>query len=138
MDTALVSRLRIDNSFRIILLDYGGKEVKLTPLPKALFLLFLNHPEGILLKNLPLYRKEIASIYMHITHFENMEAIDASIDDLLNVRKNSIHEKCSRIKAAFLAVVPPQFLNLYIVSGERGAVKRILLDRSLVEFKPLE
>jgi hypothetical protein len=38
-------------------------EIKMEPLTKAVYLLFLNHPEGILFKHLPDYRQELANIY---------------------------------------------------------------------------
>ena len=38
-------------------------EIKMEPLVKAVYLLFLKHPEGIVFKCLPDYRKELAELY---------------------------------------------------------------------------
>ena len=54
--------LIISRNYRISLGD-DRKEVKLEPLVKSLYLLFLHHPEGIIFKDLPDYRQELAEIY---------------------------------------------------------------------------
>ena len=41
-------------------------EITMEPLIKAVFLLFLKHPEGIMFKELPEYRRELAEIYGRI------------------------------------------------------------------------
>lgn len=41
---------------RILLPDYGDREIKMTPLAKAVYLLFLRHPMGIKFKCLPDHR----------------------------------------------------------------------------------
>ena len=46
-----LSRLVITKDFRLLLPDYNNMEIKLEPLAKAVYLLFLNHPEGILFNN---------------------------------------------------------------------------------------
>ena len=51
-----LSRLLITKDYRLILLDYENIEVKMEPIHKAVYLLFLNHPEGIRFKELPDYR----------------------------------------------------------------------------------
>jgi hypothetical protein len=42
-----LSKLVIDNNNRIFLPDFGNIEIKLRPLEKALYILYLNHPEGL-------------------------------------------------------------------------------------------
>jgi len=48
---------------------------------------------------------------------------------------NSINEKCSRIRAAFLEVITDDLAKNYYVTGYRGKPKKIVLDRNLVEFQ---
>ena len=52
-----LSRMVITKDYRIILPDYNDMEIRMEPLVKAVYLLFLKHPEGILFKYLPDYRK---------------------------------------------------------------------------------
>ena len=60
-----VSRLTITNDCNILLSDYQ-REVKMEPIVKAVYLLFLNHPEGIVFKHLPDYRQELVENYQKI------------------------------------------------------------------------
>jgi hypothetical protein len=124
--------LRISADYKIYLTDYQNKEVKMTPLPKALFFLFVNHPEGILFKQLADYRKELMEIYQTISLRENMDKVRQSIVDMTDPLNNSINEKCSMIRNAFLKVISDGIATNYYITGERGEVKRIKLDRELV------
>ena len=45
-----LSRLVIMKDYRLLLPDYNDMEIKMEPLVKAVYLLFLKHPEGILFK----------------------------------------------------------------------------------------
>lgn len=55
---ATLSPLVITEDYRFLLPDYGNREVQLSPIHKALYLLFLNHPEGIEFKNLVDHRED--------------------------------------------------------------------------------
>ncbi|MBR1934069.1 MAG: hypothetical protein IJ841_10345 [Prevotella sp.] len=57
-----LSRLVITKDHRIVLPDYNDIEVKMEPLVKAVYLLFLKHSEGILFKELTDYREELLDI----------------------------------------------------------------------------
>ena len=128
-----VSRLRITKDFRIFLTDYNDKEVVMSLLPKAVFLLFLAHPKGIKFKHLSDYRKELRNIYTKLQPSGSRQKCDQSIDDIANPCKNSINEKCARIREAFLNVIDERLARHYYVTGKRGEVKKITLDRSLVD-----
>ncbi len=76
----LLSRLVIDKEYRIGLPDYNNLEIKMTPLHKALYLLFLRHPEGILLKYMPDYKQELTTIYKQLSNRENYSNMKKSIE----------------------------------------------------------
>ena len=61
-----LSRMVITKDYRILLPDYNDMEIKMEPLVKAVYLLFLKHPEGILFKHLPDYRQELTEIYVKL------------------------------------------------------------------------
>lgn len=126
-----LSRLTITKDYSIILSDYN-KEVKMEPLIKAVYLLYLNHPEGISFKSLPLYRNELTEIYSKLRPYGlNSQAIK-SIEDVTNPLLNSINEKCSRIRAAFLAEVDPSLADQYYIVGKSGEPRKISLPRDLI------
>lgn len=92
-----LSRLVITPDYRFLLADLD-KEVDLLPLHKAVYLLFLNHPEGIEFKNMIEYKQELHNLYCKITNRMDLDKIEESIDRLTNPLDNAINEKCSRIK----------------------------------------
>lgn len=132
--TQKLSKLKITEDYDIYLMDYEMKEVKMHPLSKALFILFLNHPKGIPFKELCDYRTELMDIYKNISQRENPRKAIKSIEKLTDPFDNSIHEKCSRIRAAFLSIVADEIAQNYYITGRKGEVKRILLNRELVIY----
>ena len=96
-----LSRLLITHDFRFFLLDYDRQEVVMQPVHKAVYLLFLAHPEGIEFKRLGDYREELLRYYRATARLMDVEKIEESIDRLTNPLDNAIHEKCSRIRKVF-------------------------------------
>ena len=128
------SRLVIDNDFRIFLPDFNNMEITMTPLPKTLFILFLRHPDGIFLKDMSDYRRELLELYKLISYREDFFEMTESINRICNPGEGSINEKLSRIKEAFLRQMSMDTAKYYIVNGDRGQEKKIMLDRLLVEL----
>ena len=102
------------------------------PINKAVYLLFLKHPEGIIFKHLPDYRKELAEIYQKIKPLGLNERAIQSIEDVTNPCLNSINEKCARIRSAFISQFDESIAKNYFITGERGEAKKIALPRDLV------
>ena len=127
-------KLTITKDYTLLLSDYN-KEVRLEPIVKAIYLLYLNHPEGIAFKYLPDYRKELAEIYQKIKPFGLNDRAIRSIEDVTNPLLNSINEKCSRVRAAFLPLVDASLLDQYIIIGKSGEAKKIDLPRNLVVWE---
>ncbi len=132
-----LSRLVIDKDFRIFLPDYNNIEITMQPLPKAVFFLFLQHPEGIPFKQLDYYFPELLEIYKHVGNREIEENILHSIGDITDPTKNSINEKCSRIREAFLKHFDAAYAQYYYITGKRGEPKKITLPRELVDWQAL-
>ena len=139
-----LSRLVITEDYRFVLADYNNREVELQPVHKAVYLLFLNHPEGIEFKRLAEYREELLGLYMKTARWMDKEKIEESVDKLVNPLDNAINEKCSRIKKVFLELMDEYRASYYIISGHTqkhiaGRVwyerlKVITLPRELVEI----
>lgn len=139
-----LSRLIVTADHRIFLADYDNVEVRMEPLVKTVFLLFLRHPEGIRFKCLQDYRAELAEIYDSVkgggassvtkgafgtAHY------NASIQALTDPLNNSINEKCARIREAFLLCVNDELAENYFITGQRGEPKCIKLPRNMVEWE---
>ncbi|MCB0748405.1 MAG: hypothetical protein KDC90_13165, partial [Ignavibacteriae bacterium] len=130
-----LSPMIIDQNFKIYLTDYNNLEIKMPALSKALYLLFLRHSEGIILKHLSDHKSELLKIYQSISLRESYDEAIASIEDLVNPLSNSVNEKASRIKCAFVKHFSEDIARHYHITGERGEKKVIILKRSLIEWK---
>lgn len=139
-----LSRLVITEDYRFFLVDYH-KEVELQPVHKAVYLLFLAHPEGIEFKRLADYREELTRYYMATAKLMDKEKIIEGVDHLVNPLDNAINEKCSRIKKVFLDMMDEYTASYYIISSHTQKhiagssriwyerLKVITLPRELVE-----
>ena len=124
-------QLIITRNYRIFLGD-EHREVHLEPLVKAVYLLFLNHPEGITFKDLPSYRNELSVIYGKLRPGGLTDRALQSIEDVTNPLLNSINEKCARIRGAFVGQFDDHIARHYYIDGRRCEAKKITLPRDLV------
>ena len=129
---AQLSRLVITKDHRIMLPDYNDIEVNMEPLIKAVYILFLKHPEGIVFKELTDYREELLDIYKRLKPMGLSKRTIQSIEDVTNPLLNSINEKCARIRSAFIKKFDESLAKNYFVTGERGEAKKVMLPRDLV------
>ena len=136
-----LSRLVITKDYRFILEDYQ-KEVELQPVHKAVYLLFLAHPEGIEFKRLADYRDELLRYYMATGKVLDKEKVIESVDHLVNPLDNAINEKCSRIKKVFLSMMDEYTASYYIISSHTqkhiAGSSRIWYERLKVITLPRE
>jgi len=140
-----LSRLVITEDYRFVLADYNHQEVELQPVHKAVYLLFLAHPEGIEFKRLIEYREELTRYYMATAKMMDKEKIIEGVDHLVNPLDNAINEKCSRIKKVFLEMMDEYRASYYIISSHTQKhiagriwyerLKVITLPRELVELR---
>jgi hypothetical protein len=135
LQPAFAERIRVTRDYRIFLPDRFDTEIRLRPVVKTVFLLFLRHPEGIRFADLRDYRQELTALYAGISHRDEPEALQRTVDRLIDPKDNSIHEKASKLAAALSKYFSPQQLPLYTLSGKSGESKRIPLDRNLVEWE---
>ena len=137
-----LSRLVITEDYRFILADYNHKEVELQPVHKAVYLLFLAHPEGIEFKRLADYRQELIRYYMATAKMMDKEKIIEGVDHLVNPLDNAINEKCSRIKKVFLELMDEYTASYYIISSHTqkhiAGSSRIWYERLKVITLPRE
>ena len=132
--TQMLSRMVIRNN-RIFLPDYNNMEIKMTPMVKAVYFLFLRHPEGIVFKNLPDYRNELRTIYASVCRFDDKEKMEKSIMDVTDPMKNSINENASRIKKAFVEQFDENLAKNYFIVGEKGEPKKVILPQHLITWE---
>ena len=134
-----LSRLVITRDYRFILEDYQ-QEVELQPVHKAVYLLFLAHPEGIEFKRLADYREELKGYYMQTAKLLDKEKIEDGVNHLVDPLDNAINEKCSRIKKVFLGLMDEYRASYYIISShtQKHISGRIWYERLKVIRLPRE
>ena len=131
----LFPQLIVTEDYKVVLAGEKSIEVEMEPLVKSVYLLFLSHPEGIILKCLPDYRKELMSIYLLLRPYGLTDRVRKSIVDVTNPTQNSINEKCARIRKCFSSLLPNSVARYYAISGKRGKAKKIDLVRANVIWK---
>ena len=131
----LFPQLIVTEDYKVVLGDVANTEVKMEPLVKAVYLLFLSHPEGIVLKCLSDYRKELTLLYLLLRPTGLTDRVSQSIEDVTNPTLNSINEKCARIRKIFSGILPPSVARYYSISGKRGEPKKIDIVRANVVWK---
>ncbi len=131
----LFPQLVVTEDYKLVLADGADTEVKMEPLVKAVYLLFLSHPEGIVLKCLPDYREELTKLYLMLRPYGMTDRVLQSIENVTNPTLNSINEKCARIHKIFSEILPESVASYYYISGKRGEAKKIELVRANVVWK---
>ena len=127
-------RLFIDKKYVIRMDAADGPEIPLRPLVKALFILFLRHPEGILLKQRDRYRQELEEIYAVICPNTAVEDVRARVGRLVNLQDNSFSEKASVLNARLEDLLPKGTADNYKIQGYNGHPRRIPVNPLLVHW----
>lgn len=130
-----LSRIVVDDRYRIFLPDYQNMEIEMRPTAKALYLLYLKYADGIAFKDLPDYKDELMKIYAKVTSLSNEDAQREAVEALVDPFQNTINVTCSRVKEAFVSRFNNDLADYYVISGKRGDAKKIKLNRGLVELK---
>ncbi len=131
-----ISRLRLTDDNRIFLPDYGNREVLMEPLYKAVFFLFLNHPEGIVLKRLEECHHELVNYYLRTSHRKELTpGMIATINNLEYPGNDNINVVLSKIKKCFKQTVDEHLAKHYYIVGKPGEPYKISLDYSLIEWE---
>ena len=127
--------LFIDKHYVIHLGGADGTILQLRPLVKTLFILFLKHPEGILLKQRDSYRDDLELIYSVISPNTSKEDIKVRIARLVDLQDNSFSEKASVLNARLEELLPDGIVENYQIRGYNGHPRKIQLNPLLVHWE---
>lgn len=129
-----ISPIKIDEKYDITLPLYPQIEIKLGPLPKALYILLLRHPEGIVLKEISNYADEMRRIYCRVSGRQNPSVINRLMTAVTNPAENPLHKNLSLIRHSFLSKLNFEIARNYIPTHGRYKAQHIPLEESLVEI----
>ena len=130
-----LSPLVITEDLRIFLPAYNNIEIELSAQRKALYFLFLNHPEGIVLQHLEEYHKELMNYYKQTNGGVVTPRMEESIKKLETYGNNQLNVVITRIREAFCSKFDERLARHYFISGERGQAYKIGLPQALIRWE---
>lgn len=133
-DNSVISPIKFDNRYNITLPLYPQITIKLAPLPKALYILLLRHPEGIYLKELQGYEEELKSIYCTISGRKNPTVVNRMIRAISDPTENVVHSSLSTIRRSFTSKLNYSIAKNYIPAHGRSKAHNIPIGCELVEL----
>ena len=127
----------IDTQCRLFFPTYSDKEVKMSYLPKTVYIFFLLHHSGVEFKNLDNYLKELYQIYQIVSEEKNIEAgkIKKSLNNLVEPGNNRIYEICSVVRKSLSEILPTELVAQFAITGKWGGLHKIEAKRSLLEIR---
>ena len=120
--------LYIDGEYHIRLGSPHGQEIPFRPLVRALFILFLKHPEGILLKERFNFREELEEIYEVIAPYVDAQDRQRRVRRLTDSEGNAFSENLSVLNATLDRILPPVQSQEFKVQGYNGHPRRVPLS----------
>ncbi|MBO7381862.1 MAG: hypothetical protein J6U03_00635 [Muribaculaceae bacterium] len=128
-----ISPLVVNKDLKIILPNYNEVEVKMPALCRAIYILFLRHPEGIALRDIADHRAELESIYTIVKPGRDDAIAAAAFDNLLNPMSNTLKEYISKIKRCFaLCIINDEVARNYYITGKKGEAYGVALNPELI------
>ena len=118
---------------KMYLTDLGDLQINLNPTERALYLVFINHPEGISRADLIDLRSELIRHYAFFSNSSDNNQINEAVDLLTNALEQKLMQVLSRIRRKFKDAVGEDQYKTYSIESHDGKYK-ILLDRELVSY----
>lgn len=133
--TSFLSSIIVGRNLKISLPQFNDLEIKMSTLTKCIYLLFLNHKEGIYLNDLINYKIELIDYYKQLSTRDDYDKMLLSIDKIIDLNSNEIYVHLSRIKSFFYKKFDKQIADNYIINGAKKAKKSISLTSDLIIWK---
>lgn len=134
-DSQAPVELYIDKKYRIRVGGPGGTQIPFRPLVRAVFILFLKHPEGILLKDRARFQKDLEGIYQVIAPNVDAEVRRRRIRKLTNLEDNAFSENLSILNTTLDRILSLTQVHKLKVQGSNGYPRRIPLSPLLVHWE---
>jgi hypothetical protein len=129
------SRLEIREwNHRIFLPDLDDEEIRLSPLQRAVYLLFLKHPEGIAFHDVSDYQDELEKLYSYTYTGGAVATMKKAVETIVINEDGKLSEVISKIKRKIITQLGAEMAENYIIQGDKGEKRRTLLDRKLIKF----
>lgn len=126
-----LSPIHVSGDMRIFLPGFNEMELRMTPLSRTVYILFLCHPEGIRMKDIDNYASELSEIYSMVRPGIDDQALNDSVADLVDLAGDSLQQKLSMTRRAIRRqILDPKMSEPYLIKGSRGRPFKIGIDPS--------
>lgn len=115
-------------------LDIDGSQLRLSPIQKALYILFLENPQGIFFNRMEEHKDRLSEIYDQVGHNFTLANKANTLNDLTDPTENSLSSTLSKIRRKLITHLGEELAEHYIIDGPNGEAKKIPLDRQLVDW----
>lgn len=127
--------IHINRDYRITIPSREGEEIKLPPLLKTVFILFLKHPEGLCCKCLDTFADELLQIYETVAPDVEPDVRKKRIQRLVTPIDGTIYMVKSKLSRTLEKYFPRSSSQMHGIIGKGDGKKKIPLDRILVEWE---
>ena len=125
-------RAYVDSKGMLVLPDAGGVQIRLTPMERTLYILFLRYPDGINADELWRYWDELCDIYGSQTIYDDIDLIEDAVEGICDEEKVTWYTNVSRIKRKITDRLGKREAEQYIIRrGEDGLYR---IDASLCDI----
>ena len=118
-------RAYINTQGMLVLPDEGGVQIRLTPMERTLYILFLRYPDGINADELWRYWDELCDIYGSQTIYDDIDLIEDAVEGICDEEKVTWYTNVSRIKRKITDKLGKRAAEQYIIKRETDGLYRI-------------
>ena len=118
-------RAYIDTKGMLVLPDAGDAMIRLTPMERTLYILFLRYPEGINADELWRYWDELCEIYGSQTVYDDIDLIEDAGEGICDEEKVTWYTNVSRIKRKVSDRIGKRAAEQYIIRRGKDGLYRI-------------
>jgi len=128
-----------NKKLKLVFVDFGDIPFPIETKETAIYLVFLNLPEGIRIQDFvnesELIEHVFESVYLHI---DDLDVTTNFLNKLRSDKKtNYLNSNISKINSKLSKILPRSIASNYHITGERGERYKIELDRELVDISRL-
>lgn len=109
----------------LVLPDAGDARIRLTPMERTLYILFLRYPEGINADELWKYWDELCEIYGSQTVYDDIDLIEDAVEGICDEEKVTWYTNVSRIKRKVSDRIGKRAAEQYIIRRGEDRLYRI-------------
>lgn len=108
-------RAYVDSTGMLVLPDEGNTKIRLTPMERTLYILFLRYPDGINADELWRYWDELCDIYGSQTVYDDKNLIEDAVEGICDEEKVTWYTNVSRIKRKITDRLGKRAAEQYII-----------------------